>query len=553
MSNPIIQRELISILRSRKALAMQVCPAVVFALLVILRWPTDDRVGLAGVQAQEVFRLFGYGLLATIVMLVPVFPATSVVREKTQGTLALLLNSLMGSWSIYFGKLMGVLGFAFLPLLMSLPAAAACYAMGGISFLDDLVTLYVILALLTIQYTALALLVSSYANSTDEALRATFALILLIAVVSLGPYQFLQGKPYYGFVGAAELLRCISPIPAVMEILGHGDAGSKGLVAATGVPMRFVLLTLLSTVYLMVRTATRLKQTMFDRPRPQGLITDDRSTPVRWFRRTVFLVDPQRRNKATGPLTNPVMIKEFRSRRFGRSHWMLRLVAACAMVSLLLTHAAIAGTFDWGVETIGGIMVVLQVALIVLLTPSLAAGLISSEHENGGWTLMLMTPLSASRIVRGKLISVFWPLMLTLFATLPGYAVMMWIKPILAQQISYVLICLVLTAVFSMMLSATVSSFFRRTAPATIIAYAMLVALYGGTMLFWLGRDAPFGQSVVQSALTINPMAAALTILEVPGFTQYDLVPATWWFTGGAILVCVIALGVQTWRLTRPQ
>ena len=31
------------------------------------------------------FRLFGYGLLATIVMLVPVFPATSVVREKTWG------------------------------------------------------------------------------------------------------------------------------------------------------------------------------------------------------------------------------------------------------------------------------------------------------------------------------------------------------------------------------------------------------------------------------------------------------------------------------------
>ena len=97
-------------------------------------------------------------------------------------------------------------------------------------------------------------------------------------------------------------------------------------------------------------------------------------------------------------MVNPILVKEFRSRRFGRFHWVLRLVAGCAVLSLGLTYAATAGTLDWGVETIGAIMVMLQAALIVLITPSLTAGLISAERESGGWELLMMTPLSTARI-----------------------------------------------------------------------------------------------------------------------------------------------------------
>lgn len=552
MNHPIVQRELLSALRTRKALAMQVLPAVVFALLVLLRWPTDDQVALSGAQAQEVFRLFGYGLLATLLLLVPIYPATAIVSEKIQGTLTLLFHSELGPWSIYTGKLLGVLGFVFLPLVMSVPAAAACYAMGGIAW-GDLVALYAVLALVTVQYAALGLLVSSRANSTDSALRITFGLALLMSVVSLGPYQFVHGKHWPMTVTAAETLRCVSPVPAVMEILGQRDAGAQGLVTSGGTPLRYALLAVILTGCFALATVRRLRPTVLDRPRPPGVMTQDRRLGGRWFRRMVFIVDPQRRRSAIGRWVNPVMVKEFRARRFGRSHWMLRLVAGCVLVSLGLTYAATSGTFAWGVETIGGIMVALQAALVVLVTPSLAAGLISSEHESGGWTLLRMTPLSAGRIVRGKLASVFWTLLLILVATLPGYAMMIYIMPVLAQQICYVLVCLLLTAVLSLLLSATVGSFFRRTAPATLAAYSLLVGLFGGTLLLWLGRDAPFAHATVEAALVSNPMAAALSVLEVPGFDQYRLVPASWWFVGVASVACLAVLSVQTWRLTRPQ
>ena len=103
------------------------------------------------------------------------------------------------------------------------------------------------------------------------------------------------------------------------------------------------------------------------------------------------------------------------------------------------------------------------------------------------------------------------------------------------------------------MLSAAVGSLCRRTAVATTVSYGLLGAACIGTMLFWLGRGTSFSQATVQSVLTVNPMAAALTIIEAPGFTTYTLVPANWWWMGGLCLACSAVLLVQTWRLTRPQ
>src|SRR5260370_28112493 len=102
----------------------------------------------------------------------------------------------------------------------------------------------------------------------------------------------------------------------------------------------------------------------------------------------MFLVDPQRRSGTMRLWVNPVMVKEFRSRRFGRSHWTLRLIAISAILSLALSYIAASGALGWGVEAIGGPLVVLQVALLILFPPSLAAGLVSAEPESGSWELL---------------------------------------------------------------------------------------------------------------------------------------------------------------------
>jgi ABC-type transport system involved in multi-copper enzyme maturation permease subunit len=550
--NPIIHRDLLEVLRTRRAVAVQLALALLCALLVLVRWPTGQQADLSGARAQEVLRVFGYGLLAGVLFLTPAFPATSLVREKIQGTLELLLNSPLRPWSIYLGKLGGALGFTAILLTMTLPAAAACYALGGTGTHGGIVALYAVLGVAAVQTATLGLLVSSHSESTDGALRVTYALVLAIALLVLLPHAFFRGDSGFHAL-LASWLRCLSPVPAVMELLGQSDVGARGMAADHNVLVRYLLLATLFSLACALATIRRLGSTMLDRPRPAGVMTEQRSAKARAARRLLFLVDPQRRSRGISLWVNPVLVKEFRSRRFGRWHWTLRLIATSAILSLAICVVSATGALGWGVEEVGGALVLLQVALLILFAPTLAAGLISAERESGSWELLQMTPLSPGAILRAKLFSAAWPLLLVLCATLPGYVVMMTLHPTLVEQVQRVVACLGLLAVFAVLTSAAASTLFRSTAAATTASYVVLLAVCIGPLLIWMGRDAPFGHTTVQAVLTIDPVAAALQAADTPGFTAYELLPGNWWLVGGACLALLVFLYLRVRQLWRPS
>ena len=231
----------------------------------------------------------------------------------------------------------------------------------------------------------------------------------------------------------------------------------------------------------------------------------------------------------------------------------MRLISFCAIISVALTFVATQQSQAWGPETIGGIMALLQILLILLLVPSTASGVISAERESGGWALLQMTPMSTVRIVWGKLLSAYVTAALILAGTLPGYLILIWIQPEMTYPVRQVLISLALAAVFTVSLTAFVSSLFKRTAPATATAYAISITLLIGTLLVWLGRDAPFGFEVVRTALLLNPVAAAMSELKVPGFEIYQIVPLAWWISGSLTLLLHIGLAIQVARISRPS
>ena len=88
---------------------------------------------------------------------------------------------------------------------------------------------------------------------------------------------------------------------------------------------------------------------------------------------------------------------------------------------------------------------------------------------------------------------------------------------------------------------------------ASMVEYAILVALCGGTLMFWLGQDAPFGRRFVESVLVTNPVAATFSIVGMPGFAQYHLVPGTWYFMAALAALALVALLLQVNRLSRPR
>jgi ABC-type transport system involved in multi-copper enzyme maturation permease subunit len=548
----ILRRELVALLRSRTAIATQIALASIAAILVLLRWPTEGEVDLAGVRSLQVLRTYGYAMLAGVLLLTPAVPATSLVREKVRGTLALLLNSPLSATSIYFGKLLANLGFAGILLSMTAPAAAACYTLGGTSEAGGVISLYAVAVAAIVQISTLGLLISSRAQSIDGALRTTYALVLVIFLLPLAPYWLLQGSQ--GFANdVAAWLRCISPIPATMEILGQGGVGTHGFGERGGAVPRYLLLAALASLACAFATITRLARAPLDRGRPAGVMTQDRSLTGRLLRRLFFLVDPQSRSKGTSLFVNPIMVKEFRTRRLGRSHWTIRLIALTAMLSLAVSWVAASGALEWGIEAIGGALVILQVVLLILFAPSLAAGIISAERESGGWGLLRTTPLSPGAILRGKLMSVAWPLVLLLFGTLPGYLFLMTIKPELMSQVERVVGCLVVTAVLVVLISAAASAAFRTTAVATAVSYLAILGVCVLPLLIWLGRDAPFGHTTVEAALTISPVAAALCASQTPGFAIYQLLPANWQVVGCLSVVLLLFLWIRTRQLYRPE
>src|SRR5206468_826063 len=132
-------------------------------------------------------------------------------------------------------------------LATSLPAAAACHALGGVSLGKQLLVLYGILIVVVAQYGTLALLVSSYANTADSAVRITYACVLAMSVGALGPHFFLQGDDSQTSL-LASWLSCLSPVPVVLALLGHGDVGSVEPVVRATLMSRYLLLAGATTI-----------------------------------------------------------------------------------------------------------------------------------------------------------------------------------------------------------------------------------------------------------------------------------------------------------------
>ena len=552
-NNPIVHRELIGMMRTKKAVAIQVMLVMMFALLLVLRWPAETS-DLSGISSMQVFKLFSYGILTAMIFLVPVFPATSVIRERIQGTLALLLNSPMRPIDIYIGKLAGVMIFVFQLLVLSIPSLVACYVMGGIELKGQVLPLYGILILAALQYSTMGLMISCITNSVDGALKMTYGIVLLLSVIVLGPHLFLQATPGM-LADVASWIRCISPIPAVMDVVGHGDVGSQGIDSNVDSISRYVILSLSSLVVFVAIPLIRLNQRILDRSRSQGALTHQMSGLIQTLRMVFFLgMDPKKRAPNIPAYLNPVLIKEFRSRRFGRAHWIVRMMVGCLLLSLALIYITTQYTNQWGVETIGGIMVVMQVSLVVLITPSLAAGLISSELEFDSWRLLQMTPLTSFRIITGKILSVAVTIGLIVLASLPGYAVLAAIDNTLTTQIWQVCVCLLMTCILVLSISALISSLFRVTATATIVSFSVIIIIFAGTFLFWMGKGAPFSVDVVETALLFNPLATALTIMKMPGFDPAEftrLAPKELWSSSTENLWSGFRVPLEAMGLTR--
>lgn len=169
----------------------------------------------------------------------------------------------------------------------------------------------------------------------------------------------------------------------------------------------------------------------------------------------------------------------------------------------------------------------LQMALVLFITPGLTAGAISSEREKQTLNMLLMTTQSSTQIVIGKLTSSIAYLGLLIVAGLPIYSVVFLYGGVSPSQLITIFLFYFVTMLAIGSIGIFYSIVIKRTITAMIATYGTMVFLSGFTAFFFFvslfvsqmsaGNFGGAGGSTSLVAYiwaSMNPGALVLTILS---------------------------------------
>lgn len=171
-------------------------------------------------------------------------------------------------------------------------------------------------------------------------------------------------------------------------------------------------------------------------------------------------------------------------------------------------------------------LALLQMALVLFITPGLTAGAISSEREKQTLNMLLMTTQSSAQIVIGKLTSSIAYLGLLLIAGLPIYSVVFLFGGVSPWQLITIFFFYFVTMIAIGSIGLFFSIILKRTITSMIATYSTMVFLAGFTAFFFfvsimVSQMAAFntGQSLTSAPIayfwaSINPGALVLSILS---------------------------------------
>jgi ABC-2 type transport system permease protein len=246
-------------------------------------------------------------------------------------------------------------------------------------------------------------------------------------------------------------------------------------------------------------------------------------------------------------VVNPLIVKDGLSRM--RS-WRAPAVIALYLVMLgLFAWLAIsvqAASFQraYGFARVASLvftaLAIVQLALVCLFTPAVAAGAISGERERQTLDVLLVSCVPSFSIVWGKLVASVAFVLLLILAALPLFATVFLFGGIDGQQFLVAQLLTVTTALATGAVSLFLSALFRRTLAATVLAYGLTFATTAGTWVVGTiltlvavsqaqGRAGP---ETTHPLLYVNPVHAMLTVLQGGGgvpvgrFAPVVLVPS---------------------------
>ncbi|MBI3462304.1 MAG: ABC transporter permease subunit [Planctomycetes bacterium] len=451
--NPVLQRELLVNLRMKRAFVLQFLYVAVLGAIVWASWPREKQIDFASPQtARRLFNTFFLFQFVLVALMSPSYAASSISGEKERKTFEMLLASPLRPSAVLIGKLLSSMCYLGLLIFSSIPLLVLCYPLGGIG-LTEILAAYIVLLLEAGTFGLLCLYCSSYFRHTAAALAVSYLAILPMALVGVLLWQGLRQKPEsvqlsatLALVPVSAVLWTLLILPIRNRLLHPPDVGSEG---------------------------KEVSDEAEERRQAVGLVIQRDQFPDRLFA-------PAKREDIMHDGANPVLDKELRSEIFSHGTLMLRVVITVSMGLAIPLMAAFLFFQPQMVAYYVGYVVVFN----MLVGPVFTAPLVTGERERGTMDLLLTTVLRPWHILWAKLLSglrvstvltlfLVWPMLLAYIFVGELHRTFLTTLPLF---LGIILVTCLATGTFGLFCSVI----FQRTAAALIVAYLLVLALFGG-------------------------------------------------------------------------
>lgn len=160
---------------------------------------------------------------------------------------------------------------------------------------------------------------------------------------------------------------------------------------------------------------------------------------------------------------------------------------------------------------------IVQFFIIILIGPASTAGAISSEREKQTFDLLLVTQMTPTEIIFGKLISSIMWIFALCFATVPLYSIAFLYGGVNPIAVIYVILFYILISLFAGSIGIFYSTIFKKTVTSSIMSYVTIFMVFVLTFvvaLFEIFLSYNFSYTLeMPIAFYFNPLVAFLVLM----------------------------------------
>jgi len=569
-AGPIIAREVLTAPRSLRYYLWRASFACFLFVLLwtawqsIVGWQDVRELGLMARFGGVLYGMFAMLQLTLMLFFAPLSTAAAVAYEKDRRTFTLLLMTALSDLEIVLGKLVAGLLHIVVMLGAGIGLLSLCALFGGISF-GQVLNLFAVTAASGVAGGAMGLLVALWRDRTFQSISLT---ILMVVFSVTGVELFSVFFPDLEFLGV-PVKEVLNPYRAMIAVLYPASDQATGLVRASSLVYIGVRLSFAAAIVAFGTAMLRVWNPGHNEPRelgddegeavetlvevaeeaaaapaaaattapaaarlggdatpagaatalaeasgpPRGVddepgVTTGLHVPRRTHRRTAPAARPYRK-----PWANPILWRELKTRAYGSRPLIIK---GCYLLLFALGVGFFLG-LSGGLETplatgLGMIPVGLAILSLVLINAQGVTAL-TSERDTGALDLLLVTELSPTDFIYGKLFGALYNAkeMVVLPMLLAGY--LWWTDRMSGENLVFFLVDYLLFCHFAAMLG--IHDAITYTSSRTAVAHSLgtIFFLMVGILLcayLIIFSDREFGRQLLSFMIFIGAGSVAL-------------------------------------------